>query len=263
MKNLTTKCLITLALGLMGFVGVNAQNGSESITAHSDAASGLDLFAVAELFKDSENLEKFEHNLNSSEKGINNIDLNGNGEIDFIRVTEKVVDQTHLIILQVPLSNDDFQDVATIAIEQENGKNYNLHVQGDPVIYGENYYVVPANNDFSAWNVVRWLFSPNYRPYYSPYGYTTLPRWWGIRRPIAYNIYHARIGNFAGKNFITSRTVRVKTVAKVNYHPRTSTLVVKKVSVGHAPIAPIRPTKVVGTTVTKTTTKVVKPRKKP
>ena len=193
MKNLTMKYLTTLIIG-MGFLCIDAQTGSTSIKANSDAAAGLDLYAVAELFKDSANLEKFEQNLNNPEKGINNIDLNGNGEIDFIRVNEKVSDQTHLIILQVPLGNDDFQDVATIAVEQGNGKKYNLHVQGDPLIYGVNYYVVPANNNFSAWNVMRWLFTPNYHPYYSPYSYKILPNWWSVRRPVTYTDYHARTG---------------------------------------------------------------------
>ncbi len=261
MKILTIKCLMILVIGVLGFVRVGAQNGSTSITPNSDAAAGLDLYAVAELFKDLENLEKFEQNLNDPEKGINNIDLNGNGEVDFIRVTEKVTDEAHLIILQVLLGNDDFQDVATIAVEQENGKNYNLQLQGDPVIYGENYYVVPANNDFGAWNVVRWLFTPNYHPYYSPYGYRTLPNWWSVRRPVTYAVYHARTGVFAGRNFVASKTVRVKTVAKVNYRPRTSTLVVKKVAVTHAPVTPTRPGNGGRTTVTTTNTKVVKPRK--
>ena len=210
-------------------------------------------------YRPSENIEKFEQNLNNPEKGVNNIDLNGNGEIDFIRVTEKVVDLTHLIILQVPLGNDDFQDVATIAVEQENGKTYNLQLHGDPTIYGEYFYVVPSNNNFSAWNVIRWLFTPNYHPYYSPYGYSSLPRWWVTRRPLAANVYHSRIATLMGKNFVATRTVRVKTVAKINYRPRTSTLVVNKVTVTH--------TKSPGpgngkTTVTTTHTKVVKTGKK-
>lgn len=259
MRVLTIKFFIMMLFGMLSLLSALAQ--TSTITPNSDAAAGLDLYAVAELFKDSENLEKFEQNLNNPEKGINNIDLNGNGEIDFIRVTDKVAAQTHLIILQVPLGNDDYQDVATIALEQENGKNYNLHFQGDPSIYGENYYVVPANNNFSAWKVVRWLFTPNYRPYYSPYGYRTLPNWWSVRRPVTYAVYHTRTGVFAGRNFVASRTVRVKTIANVNYHPRTSTLVVKKVAVTHAPVTPTRPGNGGRTTVVTTNTKVVKPKK--
>ena len=39
--------------------------------------------AVAELFKDSKDLEAFEKALNDSEVGINNLDLDEDGEVDF------------------------------------------------------------------------------------------------------------------------------------------------------------------------------------
>ena len=253
-----------LTMMLMMTAGVAIGLAQTTISPSSDAAAGLDLYAVADLFKNSDNLEKFERDLNAPERGVNNIDLNGNGEIDFIRISEKVTDQTHLIILQVALGKDEFQDVATIAVERENGENYNLQLQGDPGLYGESYYVVPANNDFRAWNVVRWLFTPNYHPYYSAYGYKTLPNWWIVRRPTTYAVYQSKVALFPGRSlFVASKTLRVKTIAKVDYHPRTSTLVVKKVSVTRNPGPPARPVNGGRITITKTTTTVVRPRKKP
>lgn len=108
----------------------------------------LDLYAVAELFKDSENLEKFEQSLNDTKTGINNLDLNKDNQIDFVRVTEQMKDDTRLVILQSILGENDFQDVATIAVERESGEKYNLQIQGDAAIYGANYYVVPAKQQF-------------------------------------------------------------------------------------------------------------------
>lgn len=231
MKNLTNKFVITLALLALGFVGIQAQNGV-TVAAESEAAGMLDLYAVAELFKDSENLEKFEQSLNDSKTGINNLDLNKNGEIDFIRITEQTKDDTRLIILQSILGENDFQDVATIAVERETGGKYNLQIQGDTAIYGADYYVVPAGNNFSAWNVVRWLFRPNYRVYDSPFGFGNYPRYWAVRRPVAFDVYRNRTVIFGGrKNFVTSRTVRVKNIGKINYRPRTSTLVIRKAEV--------------------------------
>lgn len=245
--------LATLTLGL---ASVPAQDPA---TPHSEAASGLDLYAVAELFKTSETLEKFEESLNHSETGINNLDLDQNGEVDFIRVTEKVVDDTHLIVLQAPVSESELQDVATIAVERERGEKYNLHVQGDTTLYGANYYVVPADNNFSAWNVVRWIFRPNYQAYVSPFGYRSLPRWWGVRHPVALNIYRARTFAFVGKrNFVASRTLTVRTINKVNYHPRTSTIVTKRTTTTTAVPKGVVDTRTVTTTkagpATQTTT---------
>ncbi len=65
MKNTMNKFVITFAILTLGFVGVRAQDKNiTAVAADSEAASGLDLYAVAELFKDSENLEKFEQSLN-------------------------------------------------------------------------------------------------------------------------------------------------------------------------------------------------------
>lgn len=229
MKSLMTKFVITFATVTLSVVSVLAQHDATTPTPPAEAASGLDLYAVAELFKTSENLESFEQSLNHSETGINNLDLDQNGEVDFIRVTEKTADDTHLIILQTAISESELQDVATIAVERERGEKYNLQIQGDPELYGANYYVVPASNNFGAWNVVRGIFRPNYRAYVSPYGYRSLPRWWGVRHPVALNVYRARTVAFAGRrNFVASRTVTVRTVNKVNYHPRAATVVTKK-----------------------------------
>ena len=254
MKNLTIKFTFALVVLTMSFICIEAQDTAEN--SETETVAGLDLYAVAELFKDSETLEKFEQNLNDSDNGINNLDLNEDGEIDFIRVSEQVAGKTHFAVLQVALGEDDFQDVATIAVEEENTGNYNLQLQGDTAIYGANYYVVPAKNNFGGWDIVRWLFSPNYRAYVSPYGYRNHPQWWKIRRPVAHNIYRTRTNIFAGrKNFAASKTIKVKTVSRINYRPRASKLVKTKTKV-------TRTTKTAnGVQVKKTKTKVTKGRK--
>ena len=255
MKNLITKFVIAFAALTLGLVGVLAQDGATVVTPHSEAAAGLDLYAVAELFKTSETLEKFEESLNHSETGINNLDLDHNGEVDFIRVTETTAGDTHLIVLQAPLTDSESQDVATIAVDRESGEKYNLHIQGDTELYGANYYVVPANNNFSAWNVVRWIFRPNYRAYVSPYGYGSLPRWWGVRHPVALSAYRARTVVFVGRrNFVASKTVTVRTVNKINYHPRTSTIVTRRTTTTTATPGTVVHTRTVTTTKAKPAT---------
>ena len=256
MKSFMNKFVITFATLTLGLANILAQNGATVVTANSEAAAGLDLYAVAELFKNSETLEKFEQSLNDPQTGINNLDLDQNGQVDFVRVTEKVADNTHLIILQTPLNESDFQDVATIAVDRESGEKYNLHIQGDTTLYGANYYVVPANNNFSAWNVVRWIFRPNYSAYVSPYSYTVLPRWWSVRHPIALNLYRTRTAAFVGRrNFVASRVVTVRTVNKLNYHPRASTIVTRRTNVTRTTTRTAKPGAVVQTrTVTTTKT---------
>ena len=263
MKNLITKFGITLIALTVGCVAIAAQTGNTTTNADSDAAAGLDLYAVAELYKDSENLEKFEKALNDPAQGLNNLDLNKDNQVDFILAVEQIKDNTHLIILQVPLGQNDYQDVATIAVEKESGEKYNLHIQGDTVLYGANYYVVPANNNFSAWNIVRWIFRPDYHPYVSRYSYGSLPLWWTVRRPVALTVYRGRTGLFSGRrNFIASKTFTVRTINKIVYHPRTSPIVTRKATVTHTTIVtkPANSNRPTQTTV-KTQTKVTKVKK--
>jgi hypothetical protein len=89
----------------------------------------LDLQAVAELFKDAKDLEEFEKSLNDLEIGVNNLDLDDNGEVDFIRVMEEASDDVHVIVLQVPLGKNEFQDVATIEVEKNGEEDYDMQIR--------------------------------------------------------------------------------------------------------------------------------------
>lgn len=194
--------------------------------AQNGQAEHLDLNAVAELFRDSNSIEKFEQALNDPSKGVNNLDLNNDGEVDFILVTEQMKDDMRLVVMQSALGENEYRNIATIAVERENG-NYNLHILGDGEIYGANYYVIPAQRNFSAWNVVKWLFSPSYRVYVSPYHYRYYPTYYAIRRPLAINVYRTNVGLFAGRrNFVTARSTTVRTVNKIAYRPARSNTVV-------------------------------------
>lgn len=222
MKNINMN-LIILTLTLFLIAGNVFGQESDEV-----GATGLDLNAVAELFKDSDNLEDFEKNLNDADNGLNNLDLDENGEVDYLRVEEEVSGDTHLIVVQSVLDEDEAQDVATIAVEKE-VNNYNLQIQGTPAIYGANYYIVPSYKNLGTWRLINWIYRPAYRPYRSTFGWRVYPRWWRVRRPIAVNVYRTRTVKFVGRNnFTTSRTVRVKSVNKVKYTAKNSTLVKKK-----------------------------------
>lgn len=208
-----------------------AQEETTIIAPTSEAAEGLDLQAVSELFKDSDNLEEFEKKLNDPELGINNLDLDDNGEVDYLRVVEQVADHTHVIILQVPLAEDEFQDVATIEVEKDDDA-YNMQVHGNEVIYGADYYVAPTVVHVHAWPIIGWIYRPYYRPYRSAFYFGVYPRWWRPWRPVGLTVYRTRTVRITRtRTFAVTRTSRVRTVTKVNYKPRTSTRVKKKTTV--------------------------------
>lgn len=230
MKNIKDRLAIITLTGilLLGAGNAYALTGA-AVSSSISRGPGLDLFAVSEIFKVANTLEHFEEMINSPETGINNLDLDENGKVDYLRVEEQAEDGTHLIVLQTQFADEEFQDVATIALEKENDENYQIHIQGDPLIYGENFYIVPVNTNIATWRIVRWIYRPGYIPYRSIFGFRVFPKWWRVRRPVAIGVYQSRTVKFVGRrNFTASKTVRVKTVSKINYRPRTSTVVKRR-----------------------------------
>lgn len=222
---------------LVSYCFVFAQDKVTVVAPTSEAAEGLDLRAVGELFKSSKNLEEFEKTLNDPEVGVNNLDLDNNGDVDFIRVVEEVGGDTHVIILQVPLGKDEFQDVATIEVEKVGSDQYNMQVTGNEIIYGAEYYVVtPPEVRVITWPLVAAIYAPLYHPYRSAFYFGFYPRWWRPFHPVTFAVYRTRTVRFTGRTtFAVAHTRRVKTVSRVHYHAHSSTLVRRKTTVTHTP----------------------------
>jgi hypothetical protein len=86
------------------------------------AGDNLDLYAVLTLFQKSKTIEAFEKSLNDEQTKINNLDLNLDKKVDFIKVTTKKEDSSFTFILQVDVAKSETQDVAIILVNKEKGK---------------------------------------------------------------------------------------------------------------------------------------------
>ena len=104
---------------------------------NTDLCFSLDLNAVAAAFAESNSVREFEQILNSSRYMINNLDLNRDGWIDYIRVIETSRGYYHTLLLQACVGPSMFQDVATIVAERRADLLY-VEVIGDPYLYGYN-----------------------------------------------------------------------------------------------------------------------------
>ncbi|MEO6757914.1 MAG: hypothetical protein ABIO24_00565, partial [Saprospiraceae bacterium] len=76
------------------------------------------LEAALDLFKKSASLEAFEQSLNMENNDVNNLDLNEDGQIDYVRVIDRMDGDAHAIVLQVPVSASESQDIAVIEVEK-------------------------------------------------------------------------------------------------------------------------------------------------
>ena len=139
-------------------------------------AKGLDLDAVTELAKKSKDAADFERLLNSQAEAVNNIDLNDDGKVDFINVTEYGSGDRRGFSMTTEISPGKTQEIATIDFQKE-GEKTTMQTTGNPSLYGPGNY---HHSSFSMTDalLMGWLFS-NRSSYSSPYGYGNYPPSYG------------------------------------------------------------------------------------
>jgi hypothetical protein len=205
------KIVYTLPLALGIAFTATAQDDGDSLGLPGD---NLDLYGVLELFKDAESIEAFEKALNSSDNEVNNLDLNEDNDVDYIRVIDNKLEDAHAFILQVPISEDESQDVAVIELDKVGEEEANLQVVGDEELYGADYIVEPGTAEDTkdkspsamaapiivvnvwGWRPVRYVYAPKYRVWVSPWRWRTYPKWWKPWRPVRWHVHHRRTNRY-------------------------------------------------------------------
>ena len=143
----------------------------------SDISENLDLKTVATLFGQAKDLEQFEQLLNNPDSAFSNLDLNGDGEVDYLRVIETADNNRHLVVIQAVLARDIYQDVASIFVEKdEKTQSITVQVIGDEYIYGTNYIIEPVYiyRPF----IYDWFWGASWVCWHSPYYWGYYPHWW-------------------------------------------------------------------------------------
>ncbi len=148
-----------------------------------EAEESLDLEVVAEIFGESSDLEDFEKRLNDFESEISNLDLNEDGEVDYLKVMEKEEEDKRTVYIQAAVAEDEFKDVASLVVVKDENDEVNVVVVGDESIYGENYVIVPVYRRVPP--VVTWFWGPYYRVWVSPYRFGYYPPYYHPRAVVA------------------------------------------------------------------------------
>lgn len=213
-KYFYTPVLVAL---LTAFTMVRAQGRQEYLGLPGD---NLNLFAVMKLFQESETLEGFERSLNDQNNYINNLDLNGDGYVDYIRVIDNVERNVHFIVLQVAINPRETQDVAVFTVVKEPNGAVTMQLVGDEALYGRDYIIEPiydetpnpgytgrVNNqrvkvvrtttyEVAAWPVIRFIFMPTYVVWRSPWYWNYYPTYWRPWSPFYWHHYHGYHYNY-------------------------------------------------------------------
>lgn len=176
----------------------------------------LDLYGVLTLFQSSKTIEAFEKSLNEQKTGLNNLDLDLDGKVDFIKVITKQKDSSFQFILQIAVNKTENQDVAVILVNKDKKGKVHLQIVGDEALYGKDYVIEPsptgtpsvtANPGYKGSDpiivnvpatetivvqsapIVQYVYSPAYVPYYPPYVYGYYPPYFAAFTVMAVGIY--------------------------------------------------------------------------
>lgn len=165
-----------------------------TVTSYStDLSFYLDLQAVAAAFAEARSVQEFENLLNSSRYMINNLDLNGDGYIDYLRVLETRQGYYHALLIQACVAPSLFQDVATLVAERRSNALY-VEVIGNPYLYGPNYIVRPVYvNRPPLWDA---FGRPSYKPWCSPYHHGHWPSHYQRTKPVYLSHYQAYVNTY-------------------------------------------------------------------
>ncbi|MCC6578789.1 MAG: hypothetical protein IT228_15725, partial [Flavobacteriales bacterium] len=191
----------SIALGLIALVPLTAQAAPLPSDSTGLPGDGFDLEQAVELFRNADGPEAFEQALNTEGNHVNNLDLDGDGQVDFVQVITQVEGDAAAIVLRVQVSPTESQDVAVIGVEKVGSDSAVLQITGDEDLYPDGTIVEPfAEVEKAAatprgpaaprlvhvgvvvnvwvWRPVPWFFGPLYRPYHiiRPWGHH--PAWW-------------------------------------------------------------------------------------
>lgn len=174
----------------------------------------LNLYAVMKLFQESETLEGFERSLNNENSRINNLDLNGDNLIDYIKVSDYVDGDVHTIVLSAMLDKNESQDVAVFTVQKLRSGSVQIQLIGDEALYGKNYIIEPifdetpnpgytgnarrvnsnvvrtTTYEIAAWPVVRYIYMPGYNVWRSSWYWGFYPDYWSPWHPYYWDYYY-------------------------------------------------------------------------
>jgi hypothetical protein len=230
-------------------IGAKAQEDSTGMPGDNFSLQG-----ALEMFKQSSSVEEFEKLINTESKNVNNLDLNGDGEIDYVKVIDKADKDVHAFVLQVAVSETENQDIAVIELEKTGDTTAVLQIVGDEEIYGEQKIVEASdegdeiesddgkgsgpsfNYNFTEasrivvnvfyWPSVRFVYRPAYVPWVSPWRWRHYPGWFRPWHPFAWHVFHPRAYVYH-RHCAVVRTHRVLVAHRVYTPHRTSSVIVR------------------------------------
>lgn len=176
----------------------------------------LDLSRLPSLVKQAKNAEELEQILNTS--GVNNLDTNNDGKIDYLNVEEARDNGSQGFILYTN-ENNDRMDIARVDVTKTQS-TADISVSGNPQYYGSSPAVYRSSFGLGDVLLAAWLFDlsrPRY--YHAGYYFGHYPTYYrsyyrsGYTPVVSRSLYRSRVstGSFTvkGKPMVSSASRRV------------------------------------------------------
>ena len=203
----------------------------------------FDLDALLGVIQTVDDFEALEKAINDSTNELNNLDLDGDGIVDYVLIQEEADGDAHVAFLRVAMAEDEYQDIATIEMEKLSSTTASFQIVGDVDLYGEDYIIEPDDGivDISESDVEQGgkggpsyfdvfavriticvgVYRPGYRVYVSPYGFMVVPAWYHPYRRIARTTYRRRSARWHRSSHHRSshrRSANAHNMQKKNHH---------------------------------------------
>ncbi len=182
---------------------------TSAATQHADstglAGDGFSLRAALEMFRQAKDLDAFEQALNTTDNHVNNLDLDNDGEVDYVHVRTQAEGESRVVVMQVSTSKEEAQDIAAIQMERGADGSVKLQIRGDELLYPENTIVEPTEEvkempgkargplapaaqmtvwvNVWGWPSVQWCYGPLWWSWNTSWYWGYYPTWWRPWRP--------------------------------------------------------------------------------
>ena len=177
MKKIFYLLVVVVVLNSCGSNGNDGQGNNVSI--QSNALPGFNVNNFANLVKKTTNPTDIENQINQDGNDVNNLDLNKDGKVDFLKVSES----ENKIQVTDDVDANNSVNVATMTVNknQADPNTADMQIQGNPSYCGQNYQY-QSHVSLGEVLLLAYIFSPHryYVPmyhygYYPPYyrGYAT------------------------------------------------------------------------------------------
>ena len=206
----------------------------------------FDLEALPGIIETVETFEDLEKALNTESNEINNLDLDKDGEVDYISIDMEQDGEAFIAFLRVGLSETESQTVATIEMEKQSATTASFQIVGEEALYGKDYILEPEGGvvDISEASsksgsgksgpsarfippppavrvtICVGVYRPGFRVWVSPYGFRVYPAWFRPWRPVARHHYRTRAARWHRSSYRRAqhyRSTRARNMHKKYY----------------------------------------------